>query len=299
MEIISTRDISKYFGNTAAIDHISIHVNEGEVYGFLGLNGAGKTTLIRMLLGMIQPSNGEISLFGRKLTRDFNLWNNIGYLVETPYAYPNLSVLENLEVYYQYRQLRDRKLINNIIEQLKLGHFIHTKAQHLSLGNKQRLGLAKALIHRPKLLILDEPINGLDPEGIAEVRELLITLANEGSTILLSSHILSEITKVADRIGIIHQGKLIDELSIGELNKRLVKKVLVNTHNNKKALQYLIEARYEVILNANNELEVINECAITNPEYLATLLVEKEIPPTQLYLQTEDLEMFFLRTIRP
>lgn len=298
MEVISTQSLSKHFGTNKALNNISIHVNEGEIYGFLGLNGAGKTTLIRTLLGMIQPTEGRIHLLGKELTRNFNEWNNIGYLVETPYAYPNLSVLENLRLYFQLRKLKDRSLIEQIITQLKLEPFRSTKAALLSLGNKQRLGLAKALMHRPRLLILDEPINGLDPEGIAEVRQLLKELANRGSTVFLSSHILSEISKLADRIGIIHKGTLINELTTQQLQKRLLKKVIVNTTDNPKALRHLTKEKYTSFINPGNEIEIIDKHAIENPEHIATLLVQGGVPPNRLNILTEDLEMFFLRTIR-
>ncbi|HEX5002621.1 MAG TPA: ATP-binding cassette domain-containing protein, partial [Bacteroidia bacterium] len=213
MEIITTTSLTKYFGTTAATDNISVHVNEGEIYGFLGLNGAGKTTLIRMLLGMIKPDSGSVRLFGKPVSRDFDIWNEVGYLVETPHGYPNLSVNENLQVYYQLRRLKKPAWVDEIICKLKLEKYRHKKEKFLSLGNKQRLGLAKALVHQPKLLILDEPINGLDPEGIVEVRSLLLELAAKGTTIFLSSHILGEISKLAHRIGIIHRGRLVKELT--------------------------------------------------------------------------------------
>lgn len=277
---------------------ISIQVKEGEIYGFLGLNGAGKTSLIRMLLGMIRPDSGALHLFGKKLDASFRQWNDIGYLVETPLSYPNLSVAENLQVYYQLRQLKNPKLIPDIIERLKLGHYRDTKARHLSLGNQQRLGLAKALMHQPRLLILDEPINGLDPEGIVEVRALLKELARQGSTIFLSSHILGEIAKVASRIGIIHKGMLMKELTSPELAAQLNKKVLVNTCDNSSAIHHLISADYKAVLNENNEIEIADPRAITHPECISKLLADMALPPKQLYLHTEDLEMYFLRTIK-
>lgn len=297
-DIIQTDLLTKKFGETSASDSISIHVKEGEIYGFLGLNGAGKTTLIRMLLGMIKPDNGYIKLFGKKLTSQFDQWNDIGYLVETPYSYPNLSVYENLKVYYKLRQLSDPNLIEEIIEKLKLNIYRDKKAKVLSLGNQQRLGLAKALMHKPKLLILDEPINGLDPEGIVEVRELLKELANNGSTILLSSHILGEISKVANRIGIIHQGRLVKELTINELSEQLSKKIIVNTANNELAIMELLNHNYNAKFNTNNEIEITNDKAISNPEMISKLLVERNFPPKEIFLFTEDLEMFFLRTIK-
>ena len=298
MEIIKTNALNKFFGATPASDNISIHVEEGEIYGFLGLNGAGKTTLIRMLLGMIQPDKGDIRLFGKPLSRQFDQWNDIGYMVETPYSYPNLSVTENLKVYYKLRQLSNPSLIDDIIEALKLTPYKHKKANLLSLGNQQRLGLAKALMHRPKLLILDEPINGLDPEGIVEVRELLRSLSARGSTIFLSSHILGEISKVATRIGIIHEGKLVKELTTGELSNQLIKKVLVKTSNNTKAVQVLIAANYNAVCTGNDEVEVTGRDAISKPEQISKLLVENQLQLKQIYLYTEDLEMYFLRTIR-
>lgn len=251
-----------------------------------------------MLLGMIKPDNGDISLFDKRLTPQFDQWNNIGYLVETPYSYPNLSVTENLKVYYKLRQLTDPTLIDDIIEKLKLTNYRDKEAKVLSLGNQQRLGLAKALMHKPKLLILDEPTNGLDPEGIVEVRELLKNLVRNGSTIFLSSHILGEISKVANRIGIIHEGKLVKELTTNELANQLVKKVTVKTPDNIKAVQELLSSNHKAVLTDNNEIEITNNEAIASPENISKLLVEKNLPPKQVYLFTEDLEMYFLRTIR-
>lgn len=298
MEIIKTNTLTKHFGSTVATDNISIHVNQGEIYGFLGLNGAGKTTLIRMLLGMIKPDSGTITLFDKQLTSNFNQWNDIGYLVETPYSYPNLSVYENLKVVYKLRQLTNPKTIDNIIEKLKLTKYRNTKANALSLGNKQRLGLAKALIHKPKLLILDEPINGLDPEGIVEVRELLTNLAKSGSTIFLSSHILGEISKLANRIAIIHEGRLIKELTTQELSNQIIKKILVQTSNNQIAIQHLQNANYSVEPTQTDEIEITNREALEQPEIISKLLTENGLPPKQIFLFTEDLEMYFLRTIK-
>ncbi|MDQ3015352.1 MAG: ATP-binding cassette domain-containing protein [Bacteroidota bacterium] len=298
MEIIRTNLLTKHFGSTVATDNISILVKQGEIYGFIGLNGAGKTTLIRMLLGMIKPDIGSVKLFGRPLNLQFKLWNDVGYLVETPYSYPNLSIVDNLKVYYNLRQLKNPGLIDDIISKLKLTKYKDKKAKVLSLGNQQRLGLAKALMHRPKLLILDEPINGLDPEGIVEVRGLLRELADNGSTIFLSSHILGEISKVANRIGIIHEGQLIKELTTAEMTSQLIKKVVVNTNDNKSAVKHLTDYNHHAILNSNNEIEISDDPAIARPENISKLLVEKNLPPKQVYLYTEDLEMYFLRTIR-
>jgi len=193
-EVIRTHNLSKHYGKVKAVDGISLNVRKGEIYGFLGLNGAGKTTTIRMLLGMIHPTTGESYLNGEKVNaRMHNLWNHVGYLVEIPYSYPQLTVRENLEIVRRLRFLPDSRAVDSVIEKLQLGPYHNRKAKNLSLGNAQRLGLAKALIHNPDILILDEPANGLDPAGIVEIRELLRDLAfNKGVTIFISSHILGE-----------------------------------------------------------------------------------------------------------
>jgi len=152
MNIIQTENLTKKFGDFKAVDNVSINVRIGEIYGFLGLNGAGKTTTIRLLLGMIKPNAGSISLFGQSTKQAAKIWNDVGYLVETPYSYPDLTVKENLEVFHRLRGLKDKKLIDNVIDKLQLSQYKDKKAKYLSLGNCQRLGLAKALIHKPKLL---------------------------------------------------------------------------------------------------------------------------------------------------
>lgn len=298
MQIIETNSLIKHFGATTAVEDISIRVDEGEIYGFLGLNGAGKTTLIRILLGMIKPDSGSVTLFSKRLTSKFDQWDDIGYMVETPYSYPNLSLKENLIIYYKLRQLKDPLLIDLIIANLKLSNYRNVKAKFLSTGNQQRLGLAKALMHRPKLLILDEPINGLDPEGIVEVRTLLKDLSRNGSTIFLSSHILSEVAKVANRIGIVHEGKLIKELTSTQLNDQVIKKVLVQTSDNARAIELLKSINHNVVLSGGDDIEILDGSAINHPEDVSKFLVEQGLPPKQVRLFTEDLEMFFLRTIR-
>lgn len=199
--------------------------------------------------------------------------------------------------FWIYRQLNNPNTIDDIIQNLKLSKYRNIKSSSLSLGNQQRLGLAKALIHSPKLLILDEPINGLDPEGIVEVRNLLLELAQNGSTIFLSSHILGEISKIANRIGIIHEGKLVKELTAQELSHQISKKIVVKTTDNQKAINYLSRLKYSVSLN-KDEIEITNIEAIENPERISTLLVKKGLPPKQVYLFVENLEMYFLRIIK-
>ncbi|MFA5328676.1 MAG: ATP-binding cassette domain-containing protein [Prolixibacteraceae bacterium] len=298
MNIIETFNLTKHFGETKAVDDVSIHVREGEIYGFLGLNGAGKTTAIRLFLGMIRPDSGSVSLFGKNLKQSSDLWNDVGYMVETPANYPNLSVRENLEVFYKLRGLKDKSQIDRIIKVLQLTAYQDKKSKFLSLGNNQRLGLAKALLHSPKLLILDEPINGLDPAGIVEIREFLKELVQkQGTTIFLSSHILSEISKLATRIGIVHEGKLVKEINTGDLEQQIVKKLSVNTTDNQKAFQILIDNGFTVSSSGNGVINITDIQVIRHPETIATLLVNRGIPPKMLTVSEEDLESYFLRII--
>lgn len=210
---ISTLGLSKNFGPVKAVTHINLDVRPGEIYGFLGRNGAGKTTTIRMLLGLIRPNEGEMSIFGESVRkRRLKALQKVGFLVESAASYPNLTVRENLEI-QRLLTGTPKGAVERVIKLLNLGEYANRSSAHLSLGNKQRLSLARALIHSPELLILDEPANGLDPAGIVEIRSLLKSLAEAGTTIFMSSHILAEVDKLADRIGIIHNGRLIEEIN--------------------------------------------------------------------------------------
>lgn len=218
--VIATEGLAKHYGPVRAVDGIDLEVREGEIYGFLGRNGAGKTTTIRMLLGLIRPTSGSVRVFGHPIGGNQEWLRHVGFLVETATAYPNLTVTENLDL---QRRLTGspRASVDEVIERLGLGPYAGRRAGRLSLGNKQRLSLARALLHSPELLVLDEPANGLDPAGIVEVRELLRTLAGErGVTVFMSSHILAEVAHLADRIGIIDAGRLIEEASRDELAAR-------------------------------------------------------------------------------
>lgn len=296
MDVIKTNLLTKKYKNLTAVDGLSIHVKKGEIYGFLGLNGAGKTTTIRILLGMIKASSGDFSILGNSIRSKEMDWNNIGYMVETAYSYPNLSVFENLEIYARLRNL-SLNSINDIIEQLQLSRYRDIRTQNLSLGNKQRLGLAKALIHKPDLLILDEPVNGLDPQGIVEVRNLLKGLVAQGTTVFLSSHILSEIAKLATRIGIIHHGKLIRELYSSELEKELIRILQIRTVDNKTAAQILKKAGYHIDEDKEGIIETNDVKALEQPDKIAELLVKNNLAPRHLFIFVEDLEHYFLRII--
>jgi ABC-2 type transport system ATP-binding protein len=298
-DIITTEKLTKKYKDVLAVSEISLNVRKGEIYGFLGLNGAGKTTTIRMLLGMINPTKGKAFINGKEVhSGSTDLWKEIGYLVEIPYSYPDLTVRENLEIIRQLRLMNDNNVVASIMDKLRITQYATRKAKNLSLGNAQRLGLAKALIHNPNILILDEPANGLDPAGIYEIRELLIDLAkNKGVTIFISSHILGEISRFSTRIGIIHNGKLIQEINTLQLEQLCQKRLKINTRNNNLAKSVLHQAGIIANDTTDNMLEIQNETIINNPESIATLLVNNQLPPSHLNVVEEDLESYFLRTI--
>ena len=217
---IRTIGLTKHYGSVRAVDGLDLRVEPGEIYGFLGRNGAGKTTTIRLLLGLIRPTNGRVEVLGHTVGSGGQSWlRKVGFLVESATAYPNLTVVENLDI---QRRLTGapRAAVADVISRLGLDAYADRRADRLSLGNKQRLSLARTLVHSPELLILDEPANGLDPAGIVEVREMLRALAANGVTVFMSSHILPEVAHLADRIGIVHDGRLIEEASRDVLAQR-------------------------------------------------------------------------------
>lgn len=298
-DCISTDRLCKTFGDVRAVNNVSLHVKSGEIYGFLGLNGAGKTTTIRMLLGMVSPASGRAYLFGSEVgRRSPHLWNRIGYLVETPYSYGELTVRENLEIFRRLRSVDNPNSVAAMLSLLRLEEYADRRAGNLSLGNAQRLGLAKALLHEPEMLILDEPANGLDPEGIVEIRELLKRLAAEkGVTVFISSHILGEISKFADRIGIIHNGALLREWDTDRLQAELRRRLVVSSRDNDKAASILREKGFDFHTTEGGSLATGDAGAIRNPDRVAAILSESGCPPMMLNVEEEDLESYFLRVV--
>jgi ABC-2 type transport system ATP-binding protein len=295
-QIIRVRGVSKRYGQVVAVDDVNLDVQSGEIYALLGLNGAGKTTLIRMLLGMVAPDTGDIRLTQRLVT-DRSVWSQVGYLVETPTAYPELTVRENLEVVRRLRKIRDRSAVERVIDLFGLTPYADRRARVLSLGNAQRLGLAKALLHRPSLLVLDEPVNGLDPAGVVEVRRLLAVLAREqGVTVFLSSHLLAEVARVATRVGVLHDGRLVDEFAPHALAARVRPRLEVGARDTARAARVLREAGFSASATVGG-LIVEDSRAVNSPELVATALVRAGEPPTRLVVTEEDLEAHFLRLV--
>lgn len=299
MNLIETFGLTKDYGKVRAVDNLSLKVTEGEIYAFLGLNGAGKTTTIRMLLGMIQPTSGHAEVLGTRVRMGSNQpWKDVGYLVETPRAYPELTVRENLDATRQLHPGTPISAVTEIIERLGLSEYADRRTGNLSLGNAQRLGLAKALLHKPRLLFLDEPSNGLDPAGIVEIRELLLRLTREeGVTVFMSSHILAEVARLAGRIGIIHNGQLIQELNMEDLEKNRLRKLFIQTRDNLQALNILHAFGKTESVPLNGSIVLADSQSVNFPDTINRELVAAGISPTRLYVEEEDLEQYFLRLV--
>jgi ABC-2 type transport system ATP-binding protein len=297
--LIETEDLGKRYRDVRAVEQLSLRVAEGEIYAFLGLNGAGKTTTIRMLLGMIKPTTGYAKVLQTRVRLGSREpWESVGYLVEDPHAYPELTVYENLEVARRLHPGTPLKAVGQIIDRLSLDAYANRRAGTLSHGNAQRLGIAKALIHAPKLLILDEPANGLDPAGIVEIRKLLLELTSEnGGTVFMSSHILAEVSRLAGRIGIIHKGHLLQELNIDELEENRKRRLVLRVRDVESAQRTLIAAGHPAEILQDGTIELNNTSSVEHPEDINRLLVNAEIPPTQLMVEEEELEQYFLRLV--
>jgi ABC-type multidrug transport system ATPase subunit len=256
MAVIKVENISKNFGTLKAVDNLSFEVEAGQVFGFLGQNGSGKSTTIRMLLSLIHPSSGSIELFGKSIQKNrASILEQVGAIIERPDLYPYLTATEHLQLFAKVRKQKVAAInITKTLEQVGLSHRSQDKVQTFSLGMKQRLGIAIALVHNPSLIILDEPTNGLDPQGIADIRSLIQYLAKEeGKTVFVSSHLLSEIEQVANQILIIHQGKKMVEGVTKELldpEKRIVQ---IKTLDDVKALSIIVAGIFSQYLLSRKE----------------------------------------------
>jgi ABC-2 type transport system ATP-binding protein len=295
---IEATGLSESFGKVVAVEALELCISPGEIYGFLGLNGAGKTTTIRALLGMIRPSQGSVRVLGQRVgPAGRGPWRRVGHLVEAPSAYPELTVRENLEVARRLHALPDHGCVARVIERLDLGRYADRRTGSLSTGSLQRMALARALLHDPEVLILDEPANGLDPAGVVEIRQLLSHLAAErGVTVFMSSHILTEVDRLATRIGIIHRGRLLEELDPGMLSGAGKLRVQVQPERLSLAVEALTRTGMHASIEAETaSLSLVDPRALSAPEQVATVLVNAGAPPTRLGVERESLEDHFLR----
>ena len=295
--LIETKQLTKIYGEQAAVKNINLHVKRGKIYGLLGRNGAGKTTTMKMLLGLTQPTSGEVKIWGKPLRgNEKKLLPRIGSLIESPGFYPNLTATENLRIFATLRGVPNRNAIKDALDLVGLPYKDKKLFSQYSLGMKQRLAIALAVMHDPELLILDEPINGLDPIGIAEVRSFIRELCDaRGKTILISSHILSEISLLADDVGIIDHGTVLEEESLEELEQKSSKHIHFTVSNAAQAARVLerdFQENHFSILDDHN-IQLYN---LTLPiGKIVTAFVANGLEVTEAHSCEESLEDYFRR----
>ena len=298
--VIETNNLSKKYSNDLVVNSVNMHVERGKIYGLLGKNGAGKTTTMCMLLNLTYPTSGEVFLFGKNPEKNSKeLYSKIGSIIETPGFYENLTAYENLKIIAKIRGNYNPGNVERVLEMVNLADTESKKFKDFSLGMKQRLGIAAAIMHSPELLILDEPINGLDPFGIKEIRDLLKRLSHDfGITILISSHILSEIENLADVIGVMDKGVLIDEFTRDELFKRLDKFVEFEVSDIDSAVGILekLELRQNEDFACNGDTICLYSHLDLRDKFNA-LFVKAGIDVRKVNLCEENLEEFFTRFV--
>jgi ABC-2 type transport system ATP-binding protein len=297
--LLKTNRLTKVLQGKEVISDVNMHVKKGEIYGFLGPNGAGKTTIMKMMTNLMKPTSGDIEIFGEKLTdTSYEILKRMGTIIEYPIFYDKLTAKENLYLHCEYMGYYDKQAMKHALNLVNLHNVDNKKVKDFSLGMKQRLGIARAIMTKPELLILDEPINGLDPIGIKELRELFKMLCKEyGITILISSHILGEIEQIADTIGVIQNGKLIKEVSMKSINGKQTEYIEVSTPNVKRAT-YILENKLRItnykIMNEN--MIRVYEVNVTQQE-LSKALVMNDIEIESINKKHSSLEEYFINVM--
>lgn len=290
--VLKTNQLTKVYKDTAVVDKVSLTVHKGDIYGFVGKNGAGKTTFMRMILGLTSVSSGDFELFEGKnidLAR-----RKTGSLVESPALYANMSASQNLEMVCTMLG-EDKKTVSDILKTVGLSDTGKKKAGDFSLGMKQRLGIGMALVGNPEFLMLDEPINGLDPTGIVEIRELLLNLKNQGKTIFISSHILGELEKIATRYGIIAKGKIREELTADELAEKCGNKVIIKTDNPEKSIEILKKLLDTQNISAEKDGTVIISEKVDNLGKITNELFKNDITVGGISNSEDSAEKYFIK----
>ncbi|KAB1228630.1 ABC transporter ATP-binding protein [Chryseobacterium viscerum] len=295
MESIKTQNLSYTIGSKTILNNINLSIPEGSIYGYLGRNGAGKSTTIKLLLGLLESKGDSIFIQNKSLKQNrTEILANTGNLIESPCFYTKLTVFENLK-YLDIIYGKGNKRIDEVLELVDLHNEKKKKSSALSMGMKQRLGIAMAIFHDPKLLILDEPLNGLDPQGIFEMRKLFQHLNEQGKTIFLSSHILSELEKTATHIGIIEGGEMVFQGTKNELLSQVEKEVVLKVNDTEKALSLLQES-FSPALNSPNKISVkINDDKEFNG--LLSILIRNNIEVYDIESQSTNLEQIFINLI--
>lgn len=295
--ILQTFGLTKKYGKNTAVNNVSMKIKKGDIYGFIGRNGAGKTTMIRMITGLVTPTKGEIELFSQKGKKNISTGlPRIGSIIEHPSLYPDFTGYENMELRSKLLGIPDKQIINRILDTVDLSDVGRKKVKNFSLGMRQRLGLALALLGNPDFLILDEPINGLDPEGIVEMRKLLKRLNEEqGITILISSHILGELSKLATRYGVINNGTLVEEFTAEELKERCKKYLSIKVNDKAKAsfvLENVFETNnYDVM--PDNTIKVYDLLDMSGE--ICLQLAKNGVKIYSIESKGDDLEEYFMK----
>lgn len=297
--VLKTHKLCKKYGGELAVDNVSMTINKGDIYGFIGRNGAGKTTLIRMITGLIHKTSGEIELLGSSgnITLD-EARSMTGSVIETPTFYGDMTARENLEVSRLVRNIPGKQCIEDVLNMVGLKDVKKKKVKNFSLGMRQRLGIANALLGNPRLLILDEPINGLDPVSVVEIRELLKKINKEKeTTILISSHILSELSELATCYGIINKGKLVKEITSQELDEKCKQYIELKVNDAKKAV-VLLETELDIkdyVVQENNIIKIYSN--LNDVGKINTLLSTNGIIIEKILSKGQNLEEYFLNVI--
>jgi ABC-type multidrug transport system ATPase subunit len=290
--VLETKNLSKNYGKLNVVDSVNITTYEGEVFGFLGPNGAGKTTTLGMTLGLVHPSGGEVSIFGERVAPDrVHALRQVGALLGAPAFVPYLSAWENLELVSRLTPGVDKKRIDEVLDLVGLKEAAHRKVGKFSTGMKQRVGLALALLHRPRFVILDEPTNGLDPAGMREIRQLLRSLVENGTTVLLSSHLLNEVQQVCDRIAVLNKGRVVAQGRVEDLLNAQKPAVRVTVNDTGAAVR-----AFETLAGIENLQTSGNTITITGVTTQAVMnhLLQRQIIPTEITSQKNDLETLFM-----
>lgn len=292
--LLQTQGLTKQFGHYKAVDQIDIHIKKGAIYGFIGRNGAGKTTFLRMLSGLSAPTRGKVEMFGCSGKELKQIRSRVGCLIEAPGLYGNMTAYDNLKIKCKFFGIKKSGYIEDILKTVGLNGAGKKKAKYFSLGMKQRLGIGLALVGEPDLLVLDEPINGLDPQGIAEVRDTILTLQKQRNmTIIISSHILEELSKIATDYGIIHNGSLLQELTREELMERCSERIEVTLDHPKEAVPVLDSMGFQNYRVVDREHIYIFE-RLNDSARLNMALAKAGIAVRGMSITSEELETYFL-----
>ena len=289
---VETLSLTKSYNGKAAVNHLSMQVRQGAIYGFIGRNGAGKSTTLKMLCGRAKPTEGEIRLFG-KPAEDSYMARRLGCLIESTGLYPNMTARQNMMMKAKCMGLTDEKSVDRALASTGLADTGSKKARYFSMGMKQRLGIGLALLGNPDLLILDEPINGLDPEGTREVRELLLALSQEGKTLIISSHILGELSKIATHYGIIKEGNLVEQIDRETLEGNCRDYFQIEVDDSKRALPLILEHAPQMQAEVMDD-RIIRLYDLKDGAWLNHLLIENRVQVYSSGFHHMDLEEYFL-----